>query len=88
LKALSSESGSGDRTRSCRPARSLFGAVHEFGARLIGKALEEAGGSVTKAARLLGIRHQSLLAMLNARHRKLLGKRKPQEKRKRSIIKD
>ncbi len=65
----------------------IFGAVHEFEAKLIGKALEEAGGSVTKAARLLGIRHQSLLAMLNARHQKLLEKRKPQEKRKRSIIK-
>ncbi|HEU4597687.1 MAG TPA: helix-turn-helix domain-containing protein [Pyrinomonadaceae bacterium] len=65
----------------------LFGAVREFEAKLIGKALEEADGSVTKAARLLGIRHQSLLAMLNARHRKLLEKRKPQEKRKRSIIK-
>jgi tetratricopeptide (TPR) repeat protein len=65
----------------------IFGAVHEFEAKLIGKALEEAGGSVTKAARLLGIRHQSLLAMLNVRHRKLLEKRKPQEKRRRSIIK-
>ena len=65
----------------------IFGAVHEFEARLIGKALEEAGGSVTKAARLLGVRHQSLLAMLNARHHKLLGKRKPPEKRRRSIIK-
>jgi DNA-binding NtrC family response regulator len=65
----------------------IFGAVHEFEAELIGKALEEAGGSVTKAARLLGIRHQSLVAMLNARHRKLLEKRKPQGKRLRSIIK-
>ncbi|MBA3241728.1 MAG: hypothetical protein H0T60_10930, partial [Acidobacteria bacterium] len=64
----------------------IFGAVQEFEARFIGKALEEAGGSVTKAARLLGIRHQSLLAMLNARHQKLLEKRKPQEKRLRSII--
>ncbi len=66
----------------------LFGAVHELEARLIGKALEEAEGSVTRAARLLGIRHQSLITMLNVRHRKLLKKRKPVEKRLRSIIKD
>jgi DNA-binding NtrC family response regulator len=65
----------------------LFGAVHELEAKLIGKALEDAGGSVTRAARLLGIRHQSLITMLNVRHRKLLKKRKPQEKRRRSIIK-
>jgi len=65
----------------------LFSAVHELEARLIGKALEEAEGSVTRAARLLGIRHQSLIIMLNVRHKKLLKMRKPMEKRKRSIIK-
>ena len=65
----------------------LFGAVHELEEKLIGKALEDAGGSVTKAARLLGIRHQSLINMLNVRHGKLLNLRKPQEKRRRSIIK-
>jgi tetratricopeptide (TPR) repeat protein len=65
----------------------LFSAVHELESRLIGKALEEAGGSVTKAARLLGIRHQSLITMLNTRHRKMLTLRKPTEKRRRSIIK-
>jgi tetratricopeptide (TPR) repeat protein len=66
----------------------LFSAVHELEARLIGKALDDAGGSVTQAARLLGVRHQSLITMLNVRHRKLLNKRKPVEKRLRSIIKD
>jgi tetratricopeptide (TPR) repeat protein len=65
----------------------LFSAVHELEARLIGKALEQAGGSVTKAARILGIRHQSLITMLNVRHRKLLKMRKPPEKRRQSIIK-
>jgi tetratricopeptide (TPR) repeat protein len=65
----------------------LFSAVHELEAKLIEKALEDAGGSVTRAARLLGIRHQSFITMLNTRHKKLLTKRKPREKRKRSIIK-
>jgi tetratricopeptide (TPR) repeat protein len=65
----------------------IFNAVHELEAKLIGQALEEAGGSVTRAAQLLGVRHQTFLAMLNTRHRKLLVKRSPQEKRLRSIIK-
>ena len=65
----------------------IFNAVHEIEAKFIGQALEEAGGSVTRAAQLLGVRHQTFLAMLNTRHRKLLAKRNPQEKRLRSIIK-
>ena len=66
----------------------LHGAVHELEARLIGQALAEAGGSVTKAARLLGLPHQTLGTMLNTRHTNLLRKRTPAKKRKRSIIKD
>jgi tetratricopeptide (TPR) repeat protein len=66
----------------------LFSAVHELEAKLIGQALEEAGGSVTRAAKILGIRHQTFLSMLNTRHRKLLEKRSPPEKRLRSIIKE
>ncbi|HYE14178.1 MAG TPA: helix-turn-helix domain-containing protein, partial [Pyrinomonadaceae bacterium] len=41
----------------------FFDAVREFEARMIMQALEEAGGSVTKAASLLGIRHQTLSAI-------------------------
>ena len=66
----------------------IFNAVHELEAKLIGRALEEAGGSVTRAAQLLGVRHQTFLSMLNTRHRKLLEKRSPPEKRLRSIIKE
>lgn len=64
----------------------IFNAVHELDAKLIVQALEEADGSVTRAAQLLGIRHQTFLSMLNTRHRKLLEKRKPREERLRSII--
>lgn len=64
---------------------SLYGAVRDLEAKLIEQALEEAGGSVTRAAKLLGLSHQSLIAMLNARHRGLLKKRTP--RRRRSIIK-
>jgi DNA-binding protein Fis len=65
----------------------LFGAVHEVESRLITQALDEAGGSVTRAAKLLGVRHQTLAAMLQTRHKRLMTKRTPPEKRRRSIIK-
>jgi tetratricopeptide (TPR) repeat protein len=65
----------------------LYNAVHEFEAKLIEQALEQAGGSVTGAARLLGIHRQSLTAMLDNRHAGLLKKRTPAVKRRRSIIK-
>ncbi|HEX8561137.1 MAG TPA: helix-turn-helix domain-containing protein [Pyrinomonadaceae bacterium] len=66
---------------------SLFSAVHDLEARLIEQALEESGGSITKAARLLGVNHQTLGSMLRTRHKGLLKKRTPAEKRLRSIIK-
>lgn len=56
---------------------SLTRAVHEFEAKLIGRALEESGGSVTGAARLLGMTHQTLNSILKMRHKQLTGKRKP-----------
>ena len=40
---------------------------------IIERALRDAGGAVTKAARLLGFRHhQSLIALINSRHKDLL----------------
>ena len=65
----------------------FYGAVHELEAKLIEDALEEAGGSLVRAARLLGLKHQTLASMLQTRHRELMGKRTPREKRLRSIIK-
>lgn len=42
--------------------------VHEFEARLIADALNEAG-QITRAARLLGFKHhQSLISLLDGRH--------------------
>jgi tetratricopeptide (TPR) repeat protein len=66
----------------------LPGAVHEFEAKLIERALEEAGGSVTRAARLLGLTHQTLDSILRSRHRQLAAKRKPVQRRLKSIIKE
>lgn len=66
---------------------SLFDAVYELESKLIGQALEAAGGSVTRAAKLLGMHHQTLTSMLQTRHRRLQSKRTPPEKRLKSIIK-
>ncbi len=66
----------------------FYGAVHEFEEKIIGWALGEAGGSVVRAARLLGLKHQTFGSMLSQRHRKLLAKRTPRVKRLRSIIQE
>lgn len=55
--------------------------------RLIKRALTEAQGKITHAARLLGLSHQTLTAILESRHTKLLEMRTPVQPRKRSIIK-
>jgi tetratricopeptide (TPR) repeat protein len=65
----------------------FYGAIHEFEAKIIERALEEAEGSVTRAAKLLGVRHQTLSTIIKTRHKRLAGKRTPAEKRLRSIIK-
>ncbi len=66
---------------------SLYGAMQEFEAKFIEQALDEAGGSVTHASKLLGVSHQTLSKLLSNRHRSLLHKRMPMKRRLRSIIK-
>lgn len=61
--------------------------VLRYEASLIKLALEDAKGSVTHAARLLGITHQRLSLMLQQRHKDLLSAKKPAQRRKRSPIK-
>lgn len=65
---------------------SLPEAVLSYEARFIERALEEEDGSVSRAARRLGVKHQSLAHMLRARHRQLLAARTPAVPRRRSII--
>ena len=65
---------------------SFFSAVQEFEERIIEQALAESAGSVTGAAKLLGLKHQTLISMLKRRHRALEVKRTPAEKRLKSII--
>lgn len=67
---------------------SLDAEVLRYEGSLIRKALEESGGSVTRAARLLGVTHQGLAFILNGRHSDLLSIRTPVKKRRRSIIRN
>jgi CheY-like chemotaxis protein len=54
---------------------------------IIERALRDAGRSVTKAARLLGFNHhQSLIALINSRHKDLLKARSIVQKRRRQIF--
>jgi len=48
--------------------------------------LEKAGGSVTRAARLLGVTHQGLAFIINGRHSDLMSARTPVKRRRKSII--
>jgi len=62
-------------------------AVQRYEARLIERALRDSGGVVSRAAQLLGFRHhQSLINLLNRRHKNLLHARTTIVSRKRSII--
>jgi DNA-binding NtrC family response regulator len=66
---------------------SLEAEVLRYEGSLIRKALEASGGSVTRAARLLGVTHQGLAFILNGRHSDLLAIRTPVKRRRKSIIK-
>jgi tetratricopeptide (TPR) repeat protein len=62
--------------------------VLDYEKAIISRALRDTGGAVTKAARLLGFNHhQSLIALINSRHKGLQGVRSAVRKRRRSIIK-
>jgi hypothetical protein len=66
---------------------SLKDALRRYEARLIERALRDAGGSVSRAAQLLGFKsHNSLIKILNTRHKRLLSQRTPVKARKRSLM--
>jgi two-component system phosphate regulon response regulator PhoB len=61
--------------------------VKESERTVIDRALRDAGGSVTKAARLLGFKHhQSLISLINSRHKELLGARSTVRKRRHHLF--
>ena len=66
---------------------SLDQEVLRFEGEWIRRALEEARGSVTRAAKTLGLTHQGLCYILNTRHKSLLSARAPVRIRRKSIMK-
>jgi CheY-like chemotaxis protein/tetratricopeptide (TPR) repeat protein len=61
--------------------------VKESERTVIERALRDAGGSVTKAAHLLGFKHhQSLISLINTRHKELLKVRTKVRKRRRHLF--
>ena len=66
---------------------SLRREIKKIESRFIEQALRDAGGSVSKASRLLGFKHhQSLISLLGARHRDLQDHRSIKRKRNRQLI--
>lgn len=65
----------------------LPSALRAMEARLIEEASTRTEGRITKAASLLGISHQALHGIIKTRHKQLLSKRTPVQKRRKSIIK-
>ncbi len=66
---------------------SLVEEVRLYEERLIEHALKESHGRVTRAAHLLGLSHQNLIAIIESRHKRLLDLRTPVKPRRRSIVK-
>jgi tetratricopeptide (TPR) repeat protein len=65
---------------------SLFEDMTRYESEVIARALKMAKGSITRAARLLGITHQALAFMLQGRHQHLLPARTPIRKRQKSLM--
>jgi tetratricopeptide (TPR) repeat protein len=65
---------------------SLPRAARAYESRFIERALSLEGGSVSRAAKRLGVKHQSLAHNLRTRHAELLHARTPPVPRRRSII--
>ena len=66
---------------------SLKREIKEIESRFIERALRDAGGSVSKASRMLGFRHhQSLISLLNARHSKLQDRRSIKRPRRHALL--
>lgn len=68
-------------------AGSLEREVLRYEGEWIRSALEEAKGSVTRAAKILGLTHQGLCYILNTRHQSLMTARAPVRVRRKSIMK-
>jgi transcriptional regulator with GAF, ATPase, and Fis domain len=67
--------------------RNLVEEVRSYEYDLIKQALILSKGSVTHAARMLGVLHQRLIYIIDKRHKDLLAIRRPAQRRPKSLIK-
>jgi tetratricopeptide (TPR) repeat protein len=67
---------------------SLYKELHDLEAKYIEQALADCDRSVTRAADKLGVAYQTLVSLLNSRHKPLLKLRTPPRRRRRRIIKN
>jgi len=75
-----------DESAQVLPGRTLNEEIQSYEHQLIKRALEDAQGSVTHAARNLGISYQALGYMLETRHKALMTERTPPRRRLRRIL--
>ena len=92
VRALSSSAPAAEETPQSVEERwagfSLKTEVLRYESELIERALRDAGGVVSRAAKLLGFKHhQTFVALLNNRHKSLLHARSPIVPRRRSLVK-
>jgi len=84
---VADKTGSGGTTESPAARGSLQEEVGKYESELIKRALDEAHGSVTRAAKQLGLTHQGLCYIINYRHPELLTARAPVRVRRKALIK-
>lgn len=73
-----------DDARSLPAGRAFADEIKRFEHDLIKHALDDSQGSVTRAAQSLGISYQSLIYMVETRHKDLLTARTPAIRRRKS----
>ncbi|HVG34884.1 MAG TPA: tetratricopeptide repeat protein [Pyrinomonadaceae bacterium] len=75
------------RKEKTSASRTLVEEVRRYEYDLIRRALEATRGSVTRAAKMLGVTHQRLIYIIEKRHKDLRSFRTPAKRRYKSIIK-
>jgi tetratricopeptide (TPR) repeat protein len=75
------------RKEKTSASRTLIEEVRRYEYDLIRQALDASKGSVTRAAKMLGVTHQRLIYIIEKRHKDLRFVRTPAKRRHKSIIK-
>ena len=75
-----------NETEPVAAGRTLNEEIQSYEQQLVKRALENAQGSVTHAARSLGISYQALGYMLETRHKALMAERTPMRRRMRRVL--